>query len=232
VLAAGQRPHAALDQVVAGFVVDRATAPQVLEYLFNRDHLIVGMEVIGRPARVASAVQLGERQISGAFGPGPIREILEQLVAADPDFIWMEDQGVVNLVGRANHADPGYPFDRTVEAFDAVDLPYAEALSNALLMEYHTLGGWPWGFGLRHGLREGPRVTMHLRQVPLRKVFNEIARQTGLAWRVNYRPGDQMMGLLITSGFDLESGACGECSAPSITPVPPPVQPPPPAPSP
>ncbi len=218
-MAASERPRASLDQVVEGFWVEQATVPQVFEYLFNRDHLIVGIELIAPPSQEQDAPGGGERYISGSFGPAPLRLLLDQVVALDPEFVWVEDADVANLVRRGNTEDPRYALNRRIECFDADDRPFARALQDVLLLQQHELGGWPWGFGLRRDPDACPCVTIHLEGPTVREVLNEIAWQSGLAWRALFRPGDKMMGLLVTSEFDGYGEGCGECAPCSAAPL-------------
>lgn len=217
--AASERPRASLDHVVEGFWVEQATVPQVFEYLFNRDHLIVGIELIAPRSGEQNAPEGGEGYVSGSFGPAPLRLLLDQVVALDPEFVWVEDADVANLVRRANMEDPRYGFNRRIECFDTDERPFARALQEVLLLQQHELGGWPWGFGLRRDPDACPCVTIHLEGATVREVLNEIAWQTGLAWRALFRPGDKMMGMLVTSEFEGYGEGCGECAPCSAAPL-------------
>ena len=205
-VAASQAPRASLDEVVEGFTVDTAAVPQVFQFLYDRDHLIVGIEMMATPADVAPYQPA--KAVSGPFERAALRNILDQVVARDPEWVWLEDEGVVNLVRRGNAEDPEYVLTRVVPAFDVDEMPFARALQQILLLQQHRLNGLPWGFGLRVDPDGPPLVTAHMRGATVRQVLNEIAWQTGLAWRTQYQPDDQMMGLLITHHFSGSGDLC------------------------
>lgn len=220
--AASQWPRATLDQTTAGFTVEQGSVPAVFEYLFNRDHLIVGIELIEPVSGPASAPAPSLEQVAGTFSPGTLRALLDQVVSSDTALAWIEERSVVNLVYRANLDDPNYVFNRTVASFDADDLPYYRAVQNLFVSIRTELGGPPAGGGLRYDPDGGPRVTIHLQQATVRRILNEIAWQAGVGWRVMYKQGDQMMGILITPQFSLES-ECEGCPTALIEPSAPPV---------
>jgi hypothetical protein len=212
-MAACARPRATLDQVVEGFDAREATVVEICKFLFNRDHLIIGLELI-QPASQPNSV---DRRISASFGPAPLRAILDAVVALDPEFVWIEDSGVANLVRRENLQDPNYLVVRRLGSFDAEDLPYDRALTRVMYIQYKELGGLPAGGGLRHHPDEGPRVTMHLTSPTVREVLNDIAWQAGLGWLVQFSEGDSMMGFVMAARFSLSSEECSGCPAGSQT---------------
>jgi hypothetical protein len=212
VMAASQRPRPTLDEVVQGFQARDARVSEICQFLFVRDHLIVGLELIA-PASEPDAV---ERPISGTFGPGPLRAILDAVVAFDPQFVWVEDDGVANLIRRANLADPSYTFNRTISAFDVEDTPFAETFLRFFGRKRDEVGGVGICGGLRHFPDQGPRVSVHMRGATARKILNEIAWQAGLAWRANFRPGDRMMAFVMTN-FQFPTSQCLGCPGGSLS---------------
>jgi len=219
---ASERPRATLDQVVDGFSVEEVSLPDVLHYLFNRDHVIVGIELLAPVPEGETRSAPSHVMPFATFGPAPVRDILDELVALDPEFVWREDAGVANLVRRADLEDPAYVFNQMVEEFEVEDIPYDLAVTKILGITYHDLGALPWGRFVRHRSEEGPRVTLRLRGATVRQIINEIAWQTGLAWEVRlmrHRDGHQTMLFSTAARFGPPSAGWPGCPRGSIEPV-------------
>jgi hypothetical protein len=173
-----------LTDTVAGFVVEDADVPSVLRKLNNEYGLRYGLEVIPENTSADPYALL-----SLTVEQATVEEILDRLVALNPDFAWSTDDETVNFFLRDARARPDYPLHAVIPEFVVQDEPYALALFTRImtLVEETDL---LLATSFRHPVEVGPRVTLALENCDLRQILNAIARQAEMSWEVSsFEPG-------------------------------------------
>ena len=184
--AAKERRFTPLDGAIERFNVREETVPEAVAKLCNDHTVICGLEVVPwpQPAHRPSSQTL--KRVSARFENTSPRQILDNLVSADPTFSWIEDEGVANIVLSKAYKSITYPFNTKVAEFDVEDRPYSMVFSGppapALLalpqvqeaLLIGSSGRWPREFE--------PRVSLHAVDKSIRQIINQVSREVGMPW--------------------------------------------------
>ena len=188
--AAKNRPFTRLDDPIEDFTVPYVTLPQAVAKLSDLHDVLVGIELVpwplGEPALALAKVGVHLRNTTP-------RQVLDALVAQDPGFVWVEDNGFANVVIRSARETANYPLNETVPEFRVAGRPYSMAVGGpdqptvgALpnVLRRLVLGGtarWPREFE--------PRVSLNRANATVRQIINEVGRQVGMSWTIQATGG-------------------------------------------
>lgn len=183
-----------LSQIMAS--QQRTTPPadplqlQVTEVQLNDQSIVDGIAIVTRGAGLAVSVeyQLGAT-ISGpapslktfttSIGPGTLSEVLDRLCALDPTFTWIRGRNTVNVLPRALADDPNYLLNRKIEELTFREVQKAD---DAVMDMVGQLSGPRQQIAVLQvgmSLNLARPWTVTLKDVTVRDVFDEIARQLG-----------------------------------------------------
>jgi hypothetical protein len=131
-----------------------------------------------------------ETKISKSFSKVPVAAILNSLVSEHPEYQWILDDGIINIAPRKTLGNrtsriragfpAGSPLDRKIKKLDIVDTYLQDAVSNVICPAAELEcpapllipGGTPYA--------EPPRkVSLHLKNVTVRKALNALVRRDG-----------------------------------------------------
>jgi len=182
--AARSRKFTPLDGTLTHFSVGALSLPEAVAKLSNDNNVLCGIEVIPWPSGASGMPMVERRRISLSLENTTPRRVLDALVALDPNFVWVEDRGVANVVMRTAFDSPNYPMSAVVPEFSVHDRPYtmvymgryvpALLLLQARGLVFSTTGRWPSEFE--------PKVTIETRGETVRAIINRVGREVGMSW--------------------------------------------------
>lgn len=184
--AAKERRFTPLDGIIERFSVREETVPEAVAKLCNDHTVVCGLEVVPWPQAAHRPSSDTLKRVSATFENTSPRQILDNLVSADPTFSWIENDGVANIVLSKAYKSTTYPLNTKVSEFDVEERPYtmvflgppAPALlalpqvQEALLIG--SSGRWPREFE--------PRVSLHAVDKTIRQIINQVSREVGMPW--------------------------------------------------
>jgi hypothetical protein len=144
-----------------------------------------GLEVVPEdrtlPADTPTLISLEVEDLS-------VGEILDELVAADPRYVWEDVNGFINVYPVWVRDRPDYPLNRTIAEFRVAsqDPVYALLRIYEVAPFRERIPGQLWLYLPDQWRGDSPLVTLHLQNVPLRQVLNEVARAAGQSWMAEY----------------------------------------------
>lgn len=186
--AARDRTFTALDGKVESFSVDQVTIPEAVAKLSNDNNVLCGIELIPWQTKSTEIKSFALPKISLSVQDTTPRQILDKLTFLDPTFVWVEDQGIANVVIRSAYNCPLYPLNLTVDKFSVTDRPYSMVFFPALL---NTIGLFELpqvspalhiGHASKWPANLEPKVTFEMSGVSVRKIVNRVAQNVGMSW--------------------------------------------------
>jgi len=180
-----------LDEVIESLSITELCVRRILAILGNDYGLRYGIEQIGW-----NVPQEATEFISFEVKDMKVRDLLNKLVTLDPRYLWTRDGEYVNFILRGAYEADAYPFNANITKYEVEDMPYAQAYWPPLAELYETIG-FGLGAGLRHPPDFGPTVTASMQNASLRKILNEVARQTDVSWDVGSQGTTKRGGILM-----------------------------------
>jgi len=182
-LSDGQQPKLnALDQDVSGFELHEVSPSLVLERVARSRNAPIGFEVTPQESY----------KINVIIKQGTVKNVLDQIVQADPRYEWTEADGVINVSPRVNKSPI---LETIVQQFSVEQVKRVDAISAIFELpevraaemdvkrrDFGSLPAKPY--------YSAPQFSLKLRNVTVRTILNEIMKAGGDNYWVFFRYGD------------------------------------------
>ena len=167
--------------------------PTIVARLANEHNVLCGIAVVPYPPEIREApAQPPFKRLNVEVEGVVVRDLLNLLVQADPNFEWREDNGVVNVALRGTFGNEKHPLNTVIPRFEVNDVPYYFALFGNPTGE--TTGLFRTGdltsrlgVGLVYSgppLDTLPRVSVSASNKTVLQIVNDVARQLRLCWQI------------------------------------------------
>jgi len=184
--AARNKSLISLDDIVDNFSINNMSVPEAVAKLSNDCNVLCGIEIIPWTGSPEGLKTFRPVPVSLSVNKESPRQILEKLVALDPNFLWVENQGTVNLIMKKAYNSPFYPLNSIIPMFEVKDRPYSMVFAGE---EYPALFGLPaitgyltFGGSSRWPTEFEPQVSLNEVNKSVREIINDVGRKVKMSW--------------------------------------------------